>query len=423
MEVGNCYGGVNQLNGLFDELAVFKGAHQLTAQKVADLYTTAALPTPTPAGMLVEDDFTSRTRAVAAPGVATLPFRGCFLSFGDPRPAGANDQQKISNQAAKLASVTSQLKQMSGEGFNVAIWSGTSELWPPGNQAMLRLSQYPEARELSAADAELSISFVKSVFAMAKQLGMDNYLYPLHLYYTPAFASAHSLAASGTRNTLTESYLKAVYTEMVQTYNDLDGFFGPIGEAVPGVRSTLFRNAIAPGLKQAGRKARFVAHQWQIPIKEYLRDIAPSDVYDNTWLGYHAYTCEQIIDTAPCPGLVGWANATGLPTVAVIYPANIQNFPFNSPRFAWETCHNMKKTENVTGFLCWQQLPIPALSSLWRKALLRYAKTNEPYSDDPWIELLTRQFGDAQAAKHLLAAFKHFGLDHSEILSTRLCPQ
>ena len=50
MEIGNCYGGAQQLNGLFDELAVFKGASQLSAQKIADFYTaaTGVAPTPTP---------------------------------------------------------------------------------------------------------------------------------------------------------------------------------------------------------------------------------------------------------------------------------------------------------------------------------------------------------------------------------------
>src|SRR6185436_20011176 len=45
------------------------------------------------------------------------------------------------------------------------------------------------------------------------------------------------------------------------------------------------------------------------------------------------------------------------------------------------------------------------LSPLFRKALARYSASNEPYSDEPWLEILQEQFGSPEAAEHFLKAY------------------
>jgi uncharacterized protein YktA (UPF0223 family) len=49
------------------------------------------------------------------------------------------------------------------------------------------------------------------------------------------------------------------------------------------------------------------------------------------------------------------------------------------------------------------------LSPLFRKALAYYGKSNEPYSDEPWLNVLEEQFGDRRAAKHFLDAYNVSG--------------
>lgn len=135
-----------------------------------------------------------------------------------------------------------------------------------------------------------------------------------------------------------------------------------------------------------------------------MENVAPHEVYDNTWLGYHAYNSEQITDTKPYPGLVEWMETTGLPTVAAVYPANITQFPFNSPRFAYEMTREMKKHKNFKGFLYWE-FSGEKMNPLFRKALAYYAATDEDYSDERWIDMLEGKFGCREAAGHFLNAY------------------
>src|SRR5690606_5748093 len=93
----------------------------------------------------------------------------------------------------------------------------------------------------------------------------------------------------GVRNELTTRYVAAVFEEFVRLYEDLDGFYSPLGEPLPGDRASFFREAIAPGLKRSGRRPLILVHQWQVPLEDYKRDVVPSDVYDNTWLAFHTY--------------------------------------------------------------------------------------------------------------------------------------
>jgi hypothetical protein len=147
---------------------------------------------------------------------------------------------------------------------------------------------------------------------------------------------------------------------------------------------------------------------WQTPLDDYLKNIAPKEVYDNTWLGWHAYNAEQVTDPKPYPNLVGWAEAVGLPTVATFYPSNICWLPFNSPQFGYEMAYEMKRIPHFRGFMHWEYSG-RKLSPLFRKALAYYSKNDEPYSDEPWLDGLQEQYGDRQAAKHFLDAYNLSG--------------
>jgi hypothetical protein len=318
----------------------------------------------------------------------------------------------------------------SSEGYNAIVWIGPNETGTgdlTGHHMLLRLEEFPEAREMPAEENEEIIGQMKWLLRWSKKLGMQNLLYTHFVWVTPAFAKAHGLDVPmpisqtvckfhnepyggkvhpniGVVNELTRAYTEAIYAEFPRVYEDLDGFYTPIGEALPGNRCKFYREAMVPGLKRSGRKPLVIAHQWQVPLEDYLENVAPEDVYDNTWLGFHGYNSEQISDAKPYPGVIEWSEQTGLPTVVAIYPANAIHFPFNSPRFACEIAREMKKVEGFAGFLYWEHSG-RKLSPLFRKSLAYYAANDEAYSEEPWVDLLEEQFGDRAAAEHFLRAY------------------
>jgi hypothetical protein len=323
------------------------------------------------------------------------------------------------------------LQLWSQEGYNAVWWYGRNELMT-GDQLYVSFREFPEAREISAEESDKCIQQVKWLFRRAKELGMKNIIYGDFLHYTRAFEKAHGLdrpmpkspsvysvyrdelsIPCGVRNELTIRFTQSVIHEICTTYEDLDGFYAPMGECVPGERSTFYSEAVIPGLKRSGRNLPFMVMAWQTPIEDFQRNIAPREVYENTWLGWHAYNAEQVTDPKPYPNLVGWAEAIGLPTVSTFYPSNLMWFPFNSPQFGYEMAYEMKRIPNFRGFMYWE-FSGRKLSPLFRKALAYYAKNDEPYSDEPWLKVLEEQFGTREAAQHLLNAYN---------LSARIIPE
>ena len=73
-----------------------------------------------------------------------------------------------------------------------------------------------------------------------------------------------------------------------------------------------------------------------------------------------------------------------------------------------EITREMKRTENFVGYLYWE-FSGPLLSPLFRKALARYSASDEPYNDEPWLDLLAQQYGDRRAAQHFVNAYNISG--------------
>jgi len=84
-------------------------------------------------------------------------------------------------------------------------------------------------------------------------------------------------------------------------------------------------------------------------------------------------------------------------------------------RFAYEIASEIKKVENFTSFVYWERyISGTKLGPLFREALAYYAKSSEPYTDEPWLALLEKQFGNRKAAEHFLKAYD---------ISTRIIPE
>jgi hypothetical protein len=379
-----------------------------------------------------EGDDVSATQLFAAR--KSIDFRAILTPYSIPIGEASGDHFFSNHVFSDKEYWTDRLSVIAKDGYNAVVWMGPSELfafWPDGGggHLLLRHKEFPEAREISADKNEEIIAQMKWLFRTVKDLGMMNFLHTHVIWYTKAFGRAHGLdhpmpvssiliyfhnegygppgkaqsfTNCGVRNEITRAYTESVFAEFPQVYEDLDGFFGDLGEALPGDKGTYFKEAIAPGLRRCGRKPIFIAMQWQTPMKTYLENVAPKQIYDRTWVGYHSYNSEQVTDAKPYPGVTQWAEKAGLPFVVDLYPANMTLFPFNSPRFAYQITREMRKIDNFQGFIYFE---FSKISALFREALAYYGKNAEDYSEDRWLNILTEQFGDRDAAQHMLRAY------------------
>jgi hypothetical protein len=172
---------------------------------------------------------------------------------------------------------------------------------------LIRHKEFPEARDLTPQQYDKLIEQVNWIFRRAHEHGLKNLLFTYSIVTTPAFAKVHGLERLpvspsvdfrhtleemgphfGVRNERTRAFTEAAVAELFQTYPDLDGLGGAMGEAVPGKRSTWYKEAIVPGLVRSGRNPMFLAASWMQPFQDFCKDMAPREVYPNTWLSLHA---------------------------------------------------------------------------------------------------------------------------------------
>ena len=87
-------------------------------------------------------------------------------------------------------------------------------------------------------------------------------------------------------------------------------------------------------------------------------------------------------------------------------------FPFNSPKLAYEMMKQFKEVENC---VCFSAQLSDNPNYLFRQALGYYGThLDERYSDEPWVAILERRFGDREAARHILNAYN---------ISAWICPE
>jgi hypothetical protein len=371
----------------------------------------------------------------------TLEVRMCFEQLRNPywyEGKGRGDEVKEFWDKKHWERV---LKAWADDGYNAILYwpePWTETAWP---SFLIGHAKFPEARELKAEQTERIVEHVRWIFAKAHEYGLKNFLFDYQVVTTAAFARAHGLdkempvsatvdhrhnmkgqmgPAFGVRDKRTREFTEEAIAELFRTYADLDGLHGGLGEALPGKRSSWYREAIAPGLKRSGRKPISVVMNWMLPLDDFLEDVAPAGVYDNTWVSVHA-NVEMFTDAKPYPMAVRWAERAGKPTLFEIVHHNHEaGFPFNSPRLAYEIVREFKKVENCKGFLAW--FLRYDRNDLFRKALGYYGRNDVPYSDEPWLDVLEERFGDRAAARHLLKAYDASARIASELTALAWVP-
>ena len=287
--------------------------------------------------------------------------------------------------------------------------------------------KFPEARILTPQQQDDVIEQARWIFRNAKEHGLQNLMLSMYIVTTPAFAKHHGLDKDfppsetvdwrhnyqhivpggetydkmihwGVRNELTRAFTEEAIYELFTTYPDLVGMRTTMGEALPGKRSSWFKEAIVPGLKRTGRNPLAIVHQWMMPVNDYVEDISSSDVYENVWLDL-SHNGEIISDRRPYPIDFRYAEKTGLPVFIEYCAHNMSILPWNSPKWAFDLVKEWLKLGEFVGYLSHI-----GGQDLFEMALNRYAKNNEPYSDDPWVDVLEERYGDRAAAQHMLNA-------------------
>jgi len=105
----------------------------------------------------------------------SLSFRGYLQGYPDPDQAVFWDVDYWD----------SALRERASEGFSAIVWYGPNE-FTNGRHLLVRHSEFPEARELSAAENERLIAHWQVLFARAHEYGLENYLLTQHIFVTKA---------------------------------------------------------------------------------------------------------------------------------------------------------------------------------------------------------------------------------------------
>jgi len=149
---------------------------------------------------------------------------------------------------------------------------------------MVKSEKYPEAACLSQEELERNINLFKKIFAMAKERGIETYIWNWNIFVTEQFAEAHNIPDKGGNgwpnkdrdNPLVNDYTKEYVKALVKTYPDLTGVAACPGERMPaqGVRhhwrnrDISWRNAewiektYFAGIKESGRIVPFMLEAW-----------------------------------------------------------------------------------------------------------------------------------------------------------------
>jgi hypothetical protein len=336
-------------------------------------------------------------------------------------------------------------------GYNALIYSCDPWLVHQWQTWLVRYDR-PEDNDLLPEQSEPVIAQVRWLFRTAKELGLRNFLMTMFVVTSQSFARAHGLDRDmpvseavdwrhnyqhaspggatydkmihwGVRNELTRAFTEEAIAKLFRTYGDLDGLRMTLGEALPGKRSRWFREAVVPGLKRSGRRPIVIFNHWMVPLREALEDVAPRDVYENTWIGI-SHNGEALTDTKPYPISVRYAQQTGLPVFIECVTHNVSVLPCNSPRFACEMVHEGAKVGEGAGFayLVTGRSLLGPDHDLFGRALAYYARTDEQYSDAPWVALLAERFGDPAAARHFVNAYNASGAITPAVNAIAWCP-
>ena len=201
-------------------------------------------------------------------GSARFPFRA--IKFNLPWVSyRAGDAIEVHRETCRdLRFWEAFLDMMADNRFNaLTLWS----LHP--FHLMIRNSEYPEACDLTDEELTEWQTFWRSLFAMARERGIETYLVNWNVYTSPAFAEYHGLAeyllkpsydinGPGEKAEVVKDYLRTTVTQVIDEYPDLTGLGVSLGERManfnPAEREQWIQDTFVAGMQDASRPIRFI---------------------------------------------------------------------------------------------------------------------------------------------------------------------
>ncbi|MGY6650410.1 hypothetical protein [Wenyingzhuangia sp. IMCC45574] len=154
------------------------------------------------------------------------------------------------------------LDMMSENKFNVlSLWNLHPYIY------MVESDKFPKARSFTAEEMAAWKSFFKSLFKMAKDRGIETYVFNWNIFVSDEFSDAynvstnaktsirHNFWGSGETNQMLEEYTREMVTKTINEYEDLTGIGITLGERMGGMTSEQRKDWIDRTMVQAIKDA------------------------------------------------------------------------------------------------------------------------------------------------------------------------
>jgi len=136
---------------------------------------------------------------------------------------------------------------------------------------MIRAKNYPKATPFTDKELKVWQKLFHGIFRMAKERGIDTYLVPFNIFFSPEFAKnypvhrpnlEHDFFVDGDTTELVKKYTRESVTQVLQEYPELTGIGFTLGEGMGGFtsqgREDWMKDVYIAGMKAAGRPVKLI---------------------------------------------------------------------------------------------------------------------------------------------------------------------
>lgn len=197
---------------------------------------------------------------------AALPFRAIKFNLPWDSYRRSEALQLHTETVRDIAFWESFLDMMARNRFNVlTLWN-----LHPFNY-MIRPKNFPEATGFSDNELADWQDFWKSLFAMARERGIETYLVHWNIFVSPEFARTYDVAkysiegnyfSDGDTSVLIKNYTREAVKQVLEEYTDLTGMGVGLGEGMGGMtpreREEWILETVIAGMKEVDRPVKLI---------------------------------------------------------------------------------------------------------------------------------------------------------------------
>jgi hypothetical protein len=205
---------------------------------------------------------------------------------------------------------------------------------------MVKTEKYPEGCSLNDTELAEWQKFWKSLFRMAKNVGIETYLVNWNIFVSPQFAKAHNVCnyciegkhfvPQGDTSSITKDFYKESIKAVIDTYTDLTGLGITLGEGMGNMTAPERQNWIlenyVQGIRMASRKVKFI---YRVPLS------AGSGSGGTTSVETEKLT-RNVLDTLTCfEGPINielkfnWSHAYSTPSLVKVHGGKLNDVYWN----------------------------------------------------------------------------------------------